>query len=165
MKLLIRFVLVAALVALAGWLWLVFFPGAEKIVLKRMASLAATTSFSAGASPVSRAAKAASFIGYFSPDAEIIVDVPGLGAHTFSGRDEIREAGNGGFATLPGLKVSFLDTTVRVSPDQKTAEASCTVRVTIGSEKDYAFEEMHFQWKKMGEAWLITRAETVKTLK
>ncbi len=165
MKLVIRLVLLAAVVALSCWLWTIFFPSTEKVIGKKMASLAETTTFSAGASSFSRAAKASTFIGYFSSDAQIFMDVVGLGTHTFSGRDEIHEAGNGGFATLPSLKVSFLDTTVRVGPDQKTADASCTVRVTIGSDKDYGVEEMHFQWQKTNDDWFITRAETVKTLK
>ena len=164
MKMAARIILLAAAVALGWWLWIVFFPGAEKVILKKMSGLAATASFSANANSVSRAGKALDFIGYFSTDAQIIMDVPGLGAHTFSGRDEIREAGNGGLATLPGLKVSFLDTTVRVGPDRLAAEVSCTLRVTVGNDKDYGVQEMHFQFKKIDGAWLITRVETVKTL-
>ena len=165
MKLFFRLVWLVALVAAGFWLWTILFPSAEKAVAKKMASLADTASFNAGASSVSRATKAASFMGYFSVDAQIIVDVPGLGAHTLSGRDEIREAGNGAFASLPGLKVSFLDTTVRARADQLTAEVSCTLRVTVGADKDYGVQEMRFQFKKIDGAWLVTRVETVNTLK
>lgn len=165
MKLVIRLVLLAAVVALGFWLWTILFPSTEKVILKKMSGLAETTTFPAGASNFSRAAKALTFIGYFTSDAQIFVDVTGLGTQTFSGRNEIREAGNGGFATLPGLKVSFLDTSVRVSPDHQAADASCTVRVMIGNDKDYGLEEMRFQWKKTNDDWFITRAETVKTLK
>ena len=164
MKMAVRIIFLAAAVALGWWLWIIFFPSAEKIILKKMSGLAAATTFGASASSISRAAKAIDFIGYFSSDAQVVMDVPGLGAHTFSSRDEIREAANGGFATLPGLKVSFLDTTVRVSPGGQTAEVSCTLRVTIGNEKDYGVQEMHFQFRKMDGGWFITRVETVKTL-
>lgn len=165
MRIVIRLVLLAALAALGWWLWTVCFPSAERVIYKKMASLADTVSFSADAGNLTRAAKASNFIGYFSVDAEIAVDTPELGAHTLSSRDDIREAGNGAFAALPGLKVSFLDTTVAVAADKQSAEVSCTVKVVVGGEKDYGVQEMHFQFKKIDGDWLITRAETVKTLR
>ena len=165
MRIAIRLILLALLVVLGWWFWGVCFPSPARMVLKRMAALADTASFEAGASNFSRAAKAGSFIGFFAVDAQIIVDVPELGAHTLNGRDEIREAGNGGFATLRGLKVTFLDSTVKIGSDQQTADVSCTLRVMVGSDKDFGIEEMHFQFKKIDGAWLITKVETVKTLK
>ncbi len=165
MKIVVRLGLLVAVVALGFWLWTIFFPSVEKVIQKRMIALADTATFDAQANTINRATKALSFIGYFSSDAEIFVDLPGLGSHTFSGRDEIRETANGGFATIPGLKTTFLDQNIRVSADQQTADISCTVRVIIGGDKDSGFEEMHFQWRKKDGAWLITRAETVKTLK
>lgn len=165
MKVVFRLALLAVLAGLGWWLWGVCFPSPQKVVLKRMAALAETVSFEAGSSSVSRALKAANLIDFFAVDAEISVDTPELGTHALSGRDEIREAGNGGFATLTSLKVSFLDTTVHVGPDQQTADADCTLRVFVGAEKDFGVQEMHFQWKKMDGAWQITRAETVRTLK
>jgi hypothetical protein len=45
MKLLLRAVLLAALLALAWWLWTVFFPSPEKAIRKRLAALAQAASF------------------------------------------------------------------------------------------------------------------------
>lgn len=165
MKIAIRLGLLVAAVAIGVWLWTILFPSVEKVIHKRMTTLAETATFDASANNINRATKALNFIGYFSADAEIFVDLPGLGSHTFSGRDEIRETANGGFATIPGLKTTFLDQTIRVSADKQTADVSCTVRVFIGGDKDSGFEEMHFQWVKKEGVWLIKRAETVKTLK
>ncbi len=165
MKTFFRLVLFAALVVAGFWLWTFFFPSAEKVVRKQMASLAEVASFTAQASNLSRASKALAFIDFFSNDAQIIMDVPGLGTHSFSGRDEIRETGNAIFAGLPGLNTTFLDTTVRIGADKKSAEVSCTFRGRVGSDKDYGVEELHFFWKQIEGVWLITRAETVKTLK
>ena len=165
MKIALRLGLLAAAVAVGFWLWTILFPSAEKVIHQRMTALAQTVTFDAQANNISRATKALNFIGYFSRDAEIYVDLPGLGTHTFTGRDEIRETANSGFATIPGLKTSFLDQTIRVGADQQTAEVACTVRVLLGGDKDSGFEEMHFQWVKTDGVWLIRRAETVKTLK
>ena len=164
MRLALRLIFFVALASLGCWLWTVFFPSAEKIILKKMASLATTATFNAGDSPINRASKAASLVGYFSDDAEIVVDVTGLGSHTLGGREEIREHAYGAFATLPGLKVSFLDVTVRVGPDHQTAEVSCTGRVFVGTDKDYGVQELRFKFKQVESHWLITRVETVKTL-
>ena len=166
MKIIFRLVLLAASVALGCWLWTVLFPGPEKLVLRKISSLAATATFSASDGNITRATKVSSFIGYFSTDAEIIFDVKGYPAHTLSGRDEIRESAAGGFTSLSALNVQFLDVSVRLGADKLTADVSCTARVYGGDgrDKDFGVQEMRFQLKKIDGDWLITRAETVKTL-
>jgi ketosteroid isomerase-like protein len=164
MKITFRLVLLAAAAVLGFWLWTIFFPGPEKLVLRKISSLATTATFSASDSNITRAAKAGNLVGYFTTDAQIIFDAPGQAARTLSGRDEIREAAYGGFASLPALKVQFLDVTVRIGTDKQTADVNCTARVTAGDSKDYGVQEMHFQLKKVDGSWLISRAETVKTL-
>jgi hypothetical protein len=71
MKIALRAGLLIVLVVAAGWLWTVLFPSPEKIVLRRIAALAATATISPGEGTITRAGKASSFIGYFSTDAEI----------------------------------------------------------------------------------------------
>jgi hypothetical protein len=164
MKTAFRLVLLAAVAVLGFWLWTVCFPSPEKAVQRKISSLAATATFSAGDGNITRAAKVSSFIGFFTTDAEISFDVTGYPTHVLSGRDEIREAAAGGFTTLSALKVQFLDVSVRLGADRQTADVSCTVRVNVGGNKDYGVQEMHFQLKKVDGDWLITRAETVKTL-
>jgi hypothetical protein len=36
--------------------------------------------------------------------------------------------------------------------------------VTVGDSKDFGIQELRFQFRKLDGDWLITRAETVKTL-
>jgi ketosteroid isomerase-like protein len=129
-----------------------------------MASLATTATFNAGESNLQRAAQAASLISYFGEEAEIVVDVTGLGSHKLTGREEIREHVYGGFATLPGLKVSFLDVSVSFGADHQTAEVSCTARIFVGNDQEYGVQELRFQFKQTDGHWLIARVQTVKTL-
>jgi hypothetical protein len=164
MKIAVRLVLLAAALALGWWLWTVFPPSPETAIRKKISALAATVSFDAQASSFVRATKAMSFQGYFNSNVVIVVDVPELGTHTFNGRFELVEPGNAAFAALPGLKVSFLDASVRVNPDQTKAEVSCTVRVYVGKDKDSGVQELRFHFQKINGDWLITRVETVKTL-
>ena len=113
MKLLFRLFLLAAMVALGWWLWTVCFPSPEKVVLQRMQSLAQVLTFKSDISNINRATRASEFIGYFSVDTEILIDVPELGTHTMSGRDEVREAGNGGFAALTSYGWTAVEIVVR----------------------------------------------------
>jgi hypothetical protein len=164
MKIAFRLVALAALAGLACWLWTVFFPGPEKVVLKKISALAATANISANDSTLARAAKAGSVVSEFANDAEIAFDGAGTGARTLSGRDEIREAALGGFANVSSLQVQFKDTTARVAADKQSAEVNCTARVSTGDSKDFGIQELRFQLKKIDGDWLITRVETVKTL-
>jgi hypothetical protein len=164
MKIAIRLVLFAALAGLGFWLWTVFFPGPEKVVLKKNSNLAATANLSAADGSITRAAKAGNVVSQFANDAEIDFDVPGAGARILSGRDEIRETVMGGFASVSSLKVQFMDALAHVGADKQTAEVTCTAQVSAGDSKDFGISELRFQFKKIDGDWLITRAETVKTL-
>jgi hypothetical protein len=164
MKMALRVALLILGVVAAVWLWTVVFPSPEKIVLRRIAGLAATATISPGEGAIMRAGKTSSFIGYFSTDAEISYDLGSYGTRTISGRDEIRELAAGAFTTVGSLNVQFVDATARVAADKQSAEATCTARVTTGDNKDFDVQELKFQLKRIDGDWLITRAETVKTL-
>ncbi len=164
MKTIFRLVFLIVVAALGFWLWAILFPGPEKVIQKKIASLAATTTVSAKDSNLMRAAKVANLVDYFTTDAEIILNAPDLPNRTLSGREEIRETALAGFASVKTLNVQFLDVTVRVGTAGETADASCTVKVNAGDSKDYGVQELHFQFKKVEGNWLISRVETVKTL-
>jgi len=164
MKIAFRLVLFAAVAGLGFWLWTVLFPSQEKVVLKKIAGLAANANFNSTDGNISRAAKASSVISAFAVDAEVILDVAGVGSHTMSGRDEIREAVMGGFGNAPSLKVQFMDASARVGADKQTAQVTCTARVSTGDSKDFGIQELRFQLKKIDGDWRITKLETVKTL-
>jgi ketosteroid isomerase-like protein len=164
MKTAFRLVLLAAVAVLGFWLWNVLFPGPEKLIQRKIFKLAATVTVSASDSNLVRAAKAANLVDFFTPDAEISINVPDLPSHNWSGREEIRETALAGFASVRTLNVQFLDLTVRLGADRQTADVNCTAKVNAGDSKDYGVQEMHFQFKKVDGTWLISRAETVKTL-
>jgi hypothetical protein len=164
MKIIFRLVLIAAVAALGFWFWTIFFPSPEKVILKRISSLAATATFSANDGSLTRAAKVANVVDYFAPDAEIVLDGSELANRTLSGRDEIRETTLSVFGGVKMLNVQFLDVNVRVGDGRETADVNCTAKVNTGDGKDYGVQELHFLLKKVDGHWFITRVETVKTL-
>src|ERR1043165_9673279 len=97
MKILLRLLLLAALLALGFWLWTTLFPGPEKIIRRQLADLARSATLAENEKPIARVLKAQKVVNHFSRDAQIILDVPGLGPHTLSGRDEIAESAKAGF--------------------------------------------------------------------
>ena len=165
MKIVVRLVLLAAAAGLGFWLWTVLFPSPEKVVLNKIANLAATATVSAGDGNITRATKVSDLNSYFSTDAEISYDVTEFGAHTLSGRDELREIAAGAFTQLSAVNVQFFDATARVGADKQSAEVTCTARVSVGDGKDFGIQELRIQFKKIDGDWRITRAETMKTLK
>jgi hypothetical protein len=164
LKIALRIAGLGILAGMAFWLWTMVFPSPEKAVMKRVSALAATATMGANDGAIVRASKVSSLIGFFSTDAEINYDIPGVGAGSLSGRDEIRESLVGGFSRATALNVQFVDVVVRVGADRQSAEASCTARVNTGDSKDFVIQELRFQFKQVARDWLIARVETVKTL-
>ena len=164
MKLVLRLIVIAMIAGLGWWLWTVFFPSPAKVVRQRLVTLANTATFGAHDSVVARAAKAQKFSSMFSRDVTIRFNSAGYGARELTGMDELTESANGAFAAIRELKVEFLDITVTVAADRLSAEANCTARVRMADKSDYGVSEMRFKFKKIEGKWLISLAETVKTL-
>jgi hypothetical protein len=164
-KWLLRGVLTAGVVLLGIWGWHLLFPTPEQVVRKELAELAQTASIQPGESQLARAAHAHKLIGFFSPDAEIVIDVPGSSQHTLTGIDDIRQAAMAARASLRSLTVQFIDITVEVAPDRKSAVTRFTAQATLPGENIPEVQELKVGFKKVDSDWLINRAETVRTLR
>jgi hypothetical protein len=164
MKMALRLVLLAALIAAGFWLWTILFPSPENIVRRRLAQAASEASFKSGENPLVSAARAETFAGFFSTNVEVNINVPEIGQHNFAGRDEIMQAAAGARAEVSSLKVEFPDMNVTISPDKMSAVADVTMKVQAAGQKDFNVQEMKFTFQKIGGDWLITRVETVRTL-
>ena len=164
MKILFRLLLVAALLAPGFWLWTFLFPGPENIIRRQLAGLARTATFVEKENPIARVLKAQKVVNFFSPDAQLIFDLPGVGRRTLTGRDELTESATAGFATMRSLAVEFLDVTIQLAPSKQSADVELTAKVRSGDSKDFGVQEMRFVLKKIDGHWLIVRLETVKTL-
>ncbi len=164
MKTIFRLILLVAIAALGFWLWTILFPSPEKIIRQRLTGLARAATFGAQDSAIARGLKAQRLATFFSADAQLIFDAPGLGQRTLSGLDEIKETAAAGFQSMPTLGVEFLDVNIRLDASLRDAEVFLTAKVTSGDTKDFGVQEMRFLFKKIDGQWLIVRAETVKTL-
>ena len=157
-------VLLAALVALGVWLWLLLFPSPEKVIRKRLTELAVTVSYSPSQGNLARIAAAQSLAGYFGTNIEVNIDVPGRLRHTLMGREDIAQTAMSARAVVSSLSVKFPDINVTVAPDKQSAVADLTLDATIASEVDHLVQELKFTFQKIDGEWLITRVETIRTL-
>ena len=164
MKIAFRLILAAAVIALGAWLWTVLFPSPEKVVRHRLQELAEEVSFNGNENPLIIANRAGNLMALFATNVEVQLDVPGRTDHTFQGRDELMQALAGARASASSLRVEFIDVTVTVAPDKRSATASLTVHAKVGGEKDDFLQPMRFTLEKSGHDWLILRVETLRTL-
>ena len=163
MKILLRFLLLAVLLALGLWLWTLLFPAPEKVIRQRLTRLAGAVSFSHGEGQVTRLAGASNLAGYFSTNVDVDIDIPGHIHHSFIGREEITQAALAARSAYGSLTVKFPDIRVTVAPDRQSAVANLTVEASISGEPDPIVQEMKFTLQKADGEWLITRIETVHT--
>jgi len=164
MKIVLRLVLLAAVIVAGFWLWAILFPSPEAIIRKRLAAVAADTSFSANQNPLVAASRAETLASFFATNVEVDLDVPGHFEHSFASRAEIEQAAIAAHSAVGGLKVEFLDANVAVGADKLSATADLTVRAQAVGDNDFVVQELQFTFRKIGGEWLITRVETVRTL-
>lgn len=153
-----------ALIGLGVWGWFILFPGPEKVIRSRLNNLARTVSFEPNDGTLARGYSAQKAAGFFTRDAEVVVEVRGIEALNFSGRDEILQRLMIVARELHGLKVEFLDINVTLEPDRQSAKANLTGKWTLAGDKEFNVMEFNFLLRKVDGTWLIYRVETVKTL-
>jgi hypothetical protein len=151
-----------------GWLLLLgywhFFPSQETRIRRMFGELARVVSVSPNSSPLANLATANELAGLFTRDVEINLDVPGVGRHTFNGREEIIQAAVAARSNSRGVKVEFLDLNVKLDAGKESATVDLTAKVTQTGEHDFGVQELKFQLKRVDGEWRITRVDTVHTL-
>ncbi len=163
-KWLFRGLVLAALIAAGIWGWRIFFPGPEQVIRKRLAELARTASFRSGESLYAKFSYSQKLTEFCTTDVVITLEAPGY-QQTLNGREELLQQAAGARAVVGSLKAEFLDTTVNVVAGQPIAFANLTLKVNLSGEQDFLVQELKFTFKKIDGHWLISRVETVKTLR
>ncbi len=160
MKIVLRIVLAAALVALGVWLWTVLFPSPEKVIRRRLIELAHTASVSISDGDLVRLAAARRLASFFSTNVEVNLELSGLPHQNIMDRDQITQA-----ALIAHTRtVKFPDISVTVAPGKQSATADLTVEAEISGEQGLVVQEMKFTLRKIDGEWLIVRVDTVRTL-
>jgi hypothetical protein len=165
MRLVVRFILLAGLLALAVWAWGIFFPTPQRIIEKHLLQLARLASFSSADGTFKRLADNERIGSLLARDIHVVLDVSGGRGRTFDNRDELLQAVLAARATIKDLHTEFTDIAITLNPDRQSATAFLTVTAKIGAEPDLVVEELKFTFKTISDDWLITSLETVKPLR
>ena len=165
MKLIVRLILLAGLLALGVWAWGFFFPTPHKIIEKRLVKLARLASFSSKDGNIKRLADTERISLLLARNIQVVVDLPGGRETMFDNREELLQAMLAARLVVKDLVVQFTDIGVVVNQDRQNATALLTVKAKIGVEPDWLVEELRFTFKNTNDDWLITRLETVKPLR
>lgn len=164
MKIAFRLVLLAVAAALGIWLWTVLFPSPQKIIRQRLEAVARRVSFTTDENKLASLTDAQGLAAYFATNAEINVEVPGRDQFILSGRNEITQAALTARSMISSLSVRFLDISVTVAPNRRSATVDLTVDANISDQRDAVVQETKITFRKIDGEWLITRVETVRTL-
>ena len=164
MKIIIRLCLLAVIAAVGLWLWTVFFPSAESVIKKQLATVATLLTFNSKEGQLAKIANVEDLAGYFANDVEIIVDTPVQARQSINGREDLRQILLGARMRLTGLEVEFKDMTVTLAPGETEATVSLTARAQVAGDRDSLVQEAKFILRKIEGRWLIVRIETVRTL-
>jgi len=159
-----KVIAIAGLLGIAIWLFRVLFPGDEKLIRKLLAEAAEAAAVKPNENPIFKLAGANKFVAYFSPDAVLKVDVPGVDIRSLSGRDDLLQAITGARATLQEARFALHQVHVKVDSDGQSAGAQFVATAYINGGADPIVQELKLQFRKIDGRWQIVRAETVKTL-
>jgi hypothetical protein len=164
MKIVSRIVMLVALAALGVWLWTVFFPSPERVIRKKLATLAQDASFTQNENNLIKLADAQNLPEFFTDNVQVNINIPGHEQQTLAGKDEIRTAALASRQAATDLEIKFPDVNITVAPDKNSATADITVDATVSGERDAIIQEFKFTFQKANGQWLINRVETVQNV-
>jgi hypothetical protein len=160
-----RGVLLVGLIALSLWVRHVWFPSPDQAIRRQLADLARAASIAPNETAVAQLYNSQKLAGFFTSDVHVRIDVPGHSQTTLTGREEVMAAARAARSVASNLKVEFIDINVVLDPDRKAATANLTARGDIPGDKFFLMQELSLRIKNIQGDWLISRAETVKTLR
>lgn len=160
-----KIVLLVGVAAVGWWLWTVLFPNPQQIIRNRLNTVARLASFPPNEGNITHVAKIQRLGQFFAEDVQIMVDVPGVESHTFTSRAELMQMVAVTKHMADGLKAELLDMNVEMGSGADSALVDTTLKARMAGENELIVQELKITFKKIKGDWLITRVETVKTLK
>jgi hypothetical protein len=154
----------AAVLAAGFWVWHEFFPPPERVIRLRLKQAAALASYSAKEAPAAKLFNSQKLAGFFTSDVVLRLNIPGY-SQMLTGRDDLAQAALLARQHFTSFSAEFSDVLVTVAPDKQSAVVNLTAKASSPGEMDFFVQELKLSLKRDGRDWLISRVETVKTLR
>jgi hypothetical protein len=149
---------------LGTWLFRILFPGDERLIRQLIAQVADAVSIKPNEHPLVKLGAANKLGNFFSEHAVISYDAVGLDSRTINGREELIQIAAAARANLQNADIRLLDVYVLIDADKQSASANVVASATINGSKEPLVQEFKITLKKFDGDWLITRADSVRTL-
>ena len=162
MKLAVRLLMLAGLMALAYWGWRAVFLDPRKVVRQRLEKLAQIASFAPNEGEVAKLANVQKLAGYFADQVTVNVEVQGVDKAEFSNREDLIQALQAGRMAASSVKAKFLGPKIEMTPGNQEAIVGVALTADIGGEQNAVVVDLKIEMKKIDGDWLITRVETVQ---
>jgi hypothetical protein len=162
MKLAVRLLMLAGLIALGYWAWTAAFPNPRKVVLHRLEKLAQLASFSPNEGQVAKLANVQKIGGYFADQVTVNVEVQGVEKFTFNNREDLIQALQGARMATSSVKAKFLGPKIEMTPGNQEAIVGVALTADVSGEQNAVVVDLKIDLKKIDGDWLITRVETVQ---
>jgi len=163
-KRIIHVLILVALVLAGRWAWLEFFPSPERVIRQELYDIARLASYSSNEGPAAKLLNAGKLAGFFTPYAVIRLNVPG-DVQSLTGREDIARTAFVVRQRAASMRVEIADMIVTVAPDRSSAIVNLTGRANAPGESDFFVQELRLNVIRDGRQWLISKVETVKTLR
>lgn len=162
-----KLLLLLGAISLGWWIWTILFPKPEQVIRNRLNKLAHLASFSSGQGNIVRVANVQKMGRLFDENIQIAINAPGTEEPSlqFTHREELMQAALAASRFANGLKVEFVDMSIKVEPDLQSGTADLMLQAKAGGENEPIIQELKFTFKNADGDWLITRVETVKPIK
>lgn len=155
---LIRPIVIAALLLLAGYfLWQYFYSPPKKAIQQQLTKLAATLS----AHPEGNFAKVANvnrLLGFFHPEVTVNLDRFGPEVESLRGINDIQRVAYAARQNLPNLLVRFENLKIEVDPAQTHATVYCSIVVEFGRRREPIVQDVKIGMEKEDRSWLVRSA-------
>ena len=162
MKLAVRLLIVAGLIALGWWAWTVLFPNPRKEVWHRLEKLAQLASFPANEGQLAKMVSVQKMTGYFSEQVVVNFKVSEPELRTFNNRDDLMQAVQAACMASSSVRAKFHDPNIELTPGNREAIVGVALTADINGEQNTVVEVLKVEMKKVDGDWLITHVEAVQ---
>ena len=162
MKLAVRLLMLAGLMALGYWGWRMAFPDPRKAVWHRLEKLAQIASFPPNEGQIAKLANVQKLAGFFADQVTVNVEVQSVEKAEFSNREDLIQAMQAGRMAASSVKAKFLGPKIEMTPGNQEAIVGVALAADINGEQNVVVVDLKIKMKKMGGDWLITLVESVQ---
>ncbi|MGB0414328.1 MAG: nuclear transport factor 2 family protein [Coraliomargarita sp.] len=143
----------------------VVFAGPEAKIRQQLEALEELVSYQAKESDISSLTKVKRLGSLFTEDVHVSIQVPGIRKQSVQGRDQIQAAALAARKQANSLNARLVDIEILVSDDATSATVEATGHATVTGETNPALQDFLFTFKSTENGWLISKVESVDSLR